>query len=135
MQLGASKLVQPPLDQAFRIVIVWVEKAREHSRGRASPPVIINDRPELDEKQPRIPRELSNSLRLRKLRLYGANTGHLINGPQHSHIGVNISLELGGLLGVGTLLADNHAERLGIQAIAFGLEVDLGDVLADIHAR
>jgi hypothetical protein len=32
---------QPPLDQARRVVIVWVKKAREHSRGRASPPLIV----------------------------------------------------------------------------------------------
>jgi len=43
------QLDDPIINQARRIIVVRVEKAREHSRGRASPPVIVNQCPQLDE--------------------------------------------------------------------------------------
>jgi hypothetical protein len=54
--IGSFKLVEPAADKPRRVIVVWVEKAREHSRGRASLPRIIDERPKLNKKQPRISR-------------------------------------------------------------------------------
>ena len=43
------KLIEPPVDKLSRIIIIGVKKAREHSRGRARPPFIIGNCPELDK--------------------------------------------------------------------------------------
>ncbi|WP_130582328.1 hypothetical protein [Bradyrhizobium sp. Leo170] len=45
---------QPVLNEISGIVVVWVEKAREHSRGRASPPRIVGDCLNLDVEQARV---------------------------------------------------------------------------------
>ena len=41
--IAAFKFIQPSINEVSRIVVVWIEKAREHSRGRASLPFIIDD--------------------------------------------------------------------------------------------
>jgi hypothetical protein len=46
---GRLKLIEPSVDQRWRVIVVGVKKAREHSRGRASPPLIVNDSPKLNE--------------------------------------------------------------------------------------
>ena len=48
------KFLEPALHEGAGVVIVGVEKAREHSRGRASPASVVNYCPNLDEKQPSI---------------------------------------------------------------------------------
>jgi hypothetical protein len=70
------KLEQPAVNQLGRVVIVGVEKAREHSRGGASPSGIIRQRPNLDEQQPGISRQFADRLRLRKLGLDRSNSRH-----------------------------------------------------------
>ncbi len=49
------KFGQPALDKPWSIVVIGVEKAREHSRGRASPPRIVAECEELEEKKPSVP--------------------------------------------------------------------------------
>ncbi|MEY9602418.1 hypothetical protein AB7M74_009035 [Bradyrhizobium japonicum] len=70
------KFGEPAVHEPRRIVIVWVEKAREHSRGRASPPFVIGEGPQLDEQQARIPGQLADGLRLRKLGLDRPDARH-----------------------------------------------------------
>jgi hypothetical protein len=43
------QFVEPAVHELSGVGVVWVEKAREHSRGRASPPLIVDDCPKLDE--------------------------------------------------------------------------------------
>lgn len=43
------ELGQPVDNEARRVVVVGVEKAREHSRGPASPPGVVCNRPKLHE--------------------------------------------------------------------------------------
>jgi hypothetical protein len=52
--LSGDQLLQPARNEVSRIVVVWVEKAREHSRGCASPPRIIDEGPQLDEQKARV---------------------------------------------------------------------------------
>ena len=47
--LEPLEFIEPTIHQVSSIVIVWVEKAREHSRGRSSTPLIVGYCPELDE--------------------------------------------------------------------------------------
>jgi hypothetical protein len=63
------QFAEPLLDQLRSIIVVWIKKAREHSRGCASLSVIIDNRPELYEKQTSVSREIPDCFRLRKLRL------------------------------------------------------------------
>jgi hypothetical protein len=74
--VGTFKLVKPFIDQLRGIVVIWIEKAREHSRSSASPPSIVDDGPELDEQQPSVARELTDRLGLRKFRFDRANPTH-----------------------------------------------------------
>jgi hypothetical protein len=39
------KFIEPPIDKPGNIIIIGVQKAREHSRGRATPPLVVGDRP------------------------------------------------------------------------------------------
>ena len=73
---GFFQFGQPSLHEHSRVVVVGVQKAREHSRGRASPPVIVNDGPELNEKQTRITRQSANAFALRELWFYGSDARH-----------------------------------------------------------
>ncbi|MCS3692024.1 hypothetical protein ABIF07_001060 [Bradyrhizobium elkanii] len=47
--LSGLKFSKPMINEHPGIIVIRVQKAREHSRGRASPPRVINDRPELDK--------------------------------------------------------------------------------------
>jgi hypothetical protein len=47
----ALQFFHPPLDQPPSVLVVWVEKAREHSRISAKPPGIVSLGPELDEEE------------------------------------------------------------------------------------
>jgi hypothetical protein len=71
--VGTLKLVKPYIDQLRGIVVIWIEKAREHSRSSAGPPSVVGDGPELDEQQPSVARELADRLGLRKFRFNRAN--------------------------------------------------------------
>ena len=44
--LRALPFVDPAIDQTRRVVVKRIEKAREHSRGRATSPGIVRERPE-----------------------------------------------------------------------------------------
>jgi hypothetical protein len=72
----AFKFPKPSVDQLRSVVVVWIKKAREHSRGPASPPIIVENRPKLNEQQASIPREAADSFRLRKLRFDAADASH-----------------------------------------------------------
>jgi hypothetical protein len=65
---GALELVEPFINQLGRILVVWVEKARQHSGSGASPPIVVDDGPELDEQQTCFPREFADGLGLGKFR-------------------------------------------------------------------
>jgi hypothetical protein len=65
----ALELVKPARNTLRRIVVVRVEKAREHSRGRASPPLIVADGPKQHEQQARFAGHPAHAFGLRELRL------------------------------------------------------------------
>jgi hypothetical protein len=46
---------QPSLNKARSVVVVGVQKAREHSRGRARPPGVVNYGPKLNKQEAGIP--------------------------------------------------------------------------------
>jgi hypothetical protein len=71
------QLLQPPADLLLRVVVVWVETAREESRGCASPSGIVDERPEEDEQQASIAAQLADALALDELGLDGADACHL----------------------------------------------------------
>ena len=58
----AAKFVKPAVNEASRVVVVWVEKAREHSRGRRESSGIVNNRPKLHQKG-RASRQLADAFR------------------------------------------------------------------------
>ncbi|OIQ80993.1 hypothetical protein GALL_372540 [mine drainage metagenome] len=58
------ELVQPSANQARRIVVVGVKKAREHSRISAKPSFVVGQRPQQDEGEPRLATDAAHTLRL-----------------------------------------------------------------------
>jgi len=75
------KFDQPSLNQVGNVVIIWVEKAREHSRGRASAAGIVDDRDEVDEQEPSFAADTPDRFRLAKFRLDRADSGHYFGNP------------------------------------------------------
>jgi hypothetical protein len=69
---------EPPVDQRAGILIEWVQKAREESRGCARLSRIVGNRPQLDEQKSRIPRQSTYAFRLAKLGFYRADARHVL---------------------------------------------------------
>lgn len=83
-RIAANTLVflqigEPRIHQRRGIVVIGVEKAREHSRGRASAPLVIDDGEKLEKQQPGFARKRACGFRKRKLRLYRSDTSHLMS--------------------------------------------------------
>src|SRR5688572_17645352 len=80
--IDALQFLQPPIHECRRIVVVWVEKAREESRGPAKPPLVVRDGPKHGEQQPRLTGHAAHALGLGKLRLDGSNARHCSSPEQ-----------------------------------------------------
>ena len=68
------QLAQPRVNLAHSVLVIRVEKAREESRGCASPPVIIARGPQTDEQKPSLTAQSSDALAHPKLRLYAPDS-------------------------------------------------------------
>jgi hypothetical protein len=71
--VSVLKFLEPSVDKHGSVIIVWVKKAREHSRGRASPPLVVGNSPQHDEQEARIARKPADAFGLREFRLYGSD--------------------------------------------------------------